>query len=189
MEAVLTPLLNVDQFLDWADGREGKFELEAGRVLAMAPERFLHARVKSQIFFSLAHVVSAAGLPCEVFTDSIAVRIDRTTSYVPDVLVHCGDRLGGKERETRSAVIVVEVLSPSTAYRDASAKLDGYFRIATVHHYLIVDGDRRLIIHHQRGKSDNIATRIAARGMLTLDPPGLTLDVDDLLPPIEVDAS
>jgi hypothetical protein len=47
---------------------------------------------------------------------------------------------------------VVEVLSPSTRRIDASAKLAGYFRIRDVQHYLIVDPDKRPVIHHARGK-------------------------------------
>lgn len=183
MDADVAPaLMTVEQFFEWTDGREGRFELEEGRVVSMAPERVLHGRLKAAIFRSLADAVGTSGSPCEAFVDSIAVRVDPRTSYVPDVLVHCGDRLGGDERETRAAVIVVEVLSPSTAYRDASAKLSGYFRVEAVRHYLIVDGDRRLIIHHRRDRDDLIATRIVANGHLTLDPPGLSVDVDGWFP-------
>lgn len=183
MDADVAPAsMTVEQFLDWADGREGKFELDEGRVVSMAPERVVHGRIKSAIFRSLANAVETSATGCEAFIDSIAVRVDPRTSYVPDVLVHCGDRLGGEERETPGAVIVVEVLSPSTAYRDASAKLSGYFRVPAVRHYLIVDGDRRLVIHHRRDRDDLIATRIVGNGRLTFDPPGLTVDVADWLP-------
>lgn len=183
MDADLAPaLMTVDQFLDWADGREGKFELDEGRVVLMAPERVVHGRLKSAIFRSLEDAVATSAKNCEAFVDSIAVRVDPHTSYVPDVLVHCGDRLDGDERETRGAVVVVEVLSPSTAYRDASAKLSGYFRVPSVRHYLIVDGGRRIVIHHRRDRDDLIATRILSNGGLTLDPPGLSVDVADWLP-------
>jgi hypothetical protein len=43
---------------------------------------------------------------------------------------------------------VVEVLSPSTRYIEASAKLAGYFRLPSVQHYLIVDPDRPTVMHH-----------------------------------------
>ncbi|MDZ4790044.1 MAG: Uma2 family endonuclease [Hyphomicrobiales bacterium] len=57
-------------------------------------------------------------------------------------------------------VIVVEVLSPGTKHIDKAAKLLGYFSIATVQHYLIVDTEKEMIIHHARASGDLIETRI-----------------------------
>ena len=179
------PPMNVDEFLVWAEGREGKFELDDGTVVAMAPERLVHGRMKVSIQTALANAIRAAGLACESILDSIAVRITPTTSYVPDVLVHCGERLAGDVRETASPVVVVEVLSPSSEYRDVGIKLRGYFSVAAIRHYLIVHPEQRLVIHHARGEGDVIATRILAEGPLVLDPPGLAIRIEDLLGPAE----
>lgn len=89
-------------------------------------------------------------------------------------------RLADDAREIASPVVVVEVSSPSTAYRDVSAKLHGYFSLAGVHHYLIVAPERRRVIHHARGVGDGITTRILAKGPLALSPPGLTIQVETL---------
>ena len=73
-------------------------------------------------------------------------------------------------------VVVVEVLSPSTAADDHGVKLDGYFSLPSVEHYLIVDPDRRVMIHHKRG-ADAIETRILRDGVVRLEPPGLEAEV------------
>ena len=177
--------MNVDEFLVWAEGRDGKFELDDGVVVAMAPERLVHGRMKLSVQMALANSIRAAGLGCESIIDSIAVRITPTTSYVPDVLVHCGERLPGDARETASPIVAVEVLSPTSEYRDVGTKLAGYFSVAAIHHYLIVHPEQRLVIHHQRGEGDLIATRILADGVLSLDPPGFSVRIDDLLGPAE----
>jgi Uma2 family endonuclease len=78
--------------------------------------------------------------------------------------------------------VVVEVLSPSNAMKDLRDKLLGYFRVSSIMHYLIVDPDDRLVIHHARG-SDAIATRIVSGGSLRLDPPGIELVAAELFPP------
>ena len=52
----------------------------------------------------------------------------------------------------RDPMIVVEVLSPSTSARDVGAKLEDYFRLPSVQHYLIVRTENRTIIHHARGE-------------------------------------
>ena len=75
-------------------------------------------------------------------------------------------------------MIVVEVLSPSTATRDTGAKLADYFRLPSVRHYLIVRTDRPTVIHHRRGGGEVIETRIVTAGALALAPPGIALDLE-----------
>ncbi len=114
--------------------------------------------------------------------DGMTVRVDRDTAHEPDALVYCGQKLPDSAVEAPNPVIVVEVLSPSTRHVDASAKLVGYFRVASVQHYLIVDPDTRLVVHHARGERDVIATQIVNAGGLRLDPPGIDLTVGELFP-------
>jgi Uma2 family endonuclease len=45
-------------------------------------------------------------------------------------------------------VIVVEVISPTSAHSDTSAKLIGYFKLPSVQHYLVIDPDARTVTHH-----------------------------------------
>ena len=78
------------------------------------------------------------------------------------------------------AVVVVEVLSPSTRAFDAGAKLGGYLRMPSVRHYLLLDVKSRIAIHHERAEDGGIATRIAHDGSVLLDPPGIALDVAGL---------
>jgi Uma2 family endonuclease len=77
--------------------------------------------------------------------------------------------------------IVVEVLSPSTRRIDASRKLAGYFRLPSVHHYLIVDPESLPVIHHQRRGDGTILTRLLSEGSLHFEPPGFEMAVGQLL--------
>jgi Uma2 family endonuclease len=110
----------------------------------------------------------------------MTVRIDETTAYEPDAVVHCGPQLPSSAVEVPDPVIVVEVLSPSTRQFDVSIKLAGYFRLPSVAHYLIVEPTQPLIVHHCRGRGDTILTRVITEGTIALDPPGLELAVADL---------
>jgi Uma2 family endonuclease len=60
------------------------------------------------------------------------------------------------------------------------AKLAGYFKPPSVAHYLIIDPDKTLIVHHARGTGDTILTRVVQARSVTLDPPGLELTVGDV---------
>ncbi|MGE0034676.1 MAG: Uma2 family endonuclease [Xanthobacteraceae bacterium] len=172
--------MTVDEYLAWVDGRPGQFELYAGVVYAMTPERVGHARIKYAVQSALDAAIRQARLPCRMLPDGMLVRIDQDTAHEPDALVYCGERLADAAVEVPNPVIIVEVLSPSTRHIDASAKLAGYFRVPTVRQYLIIDPDKQLLVHHARGEGDAIATRIVKQGNLRLDPPGIELSVEDI---------
>jgi len=180
MTALPQHKMTVDEYLAWAEGQAGRFELYAGTVYAMAPERARHAEIKLAVHMALVAAIRKRGLPCYVLPDGMTVRIDDSTAHEPDALVYCGPKLPASSLEVPNPVIVVEVLSPSTRRIDASLKLAGYFRVPSVAHYLIVDPDQPLIIHHARRNSDTILTRIVREGAITLDPPGLDLALGDV---------
>jgi Uma2 family endonuclease len=180
MSAEPKPRMSVDEFLAWAEGRPGRYELAGGEVVAMSPERAGHARTKFAIQAALKTAIRSGGLPCEMFPDGMTVRIDRNTAYEPDALVRCGQHLDPDTIEVPDPLILVEVLSPSTRGVDSGAKLVGYFQVPSVRHYLIVDAERRRVVHHRRADGTRIETRIVADGALSLDPPGLSLALADL---------
>jgi Uma2 family endonuclease len=174
-----TPV-TVDEYLVWAEGRPGRYELYEGVVYAMMSERAAHAKMKLAIHMAFYAGVRARGLPCHVMPDGMTVRIDDTTAHEPDALVYCGPELPPSSLLVPNPVIVVEVLSPSSQRIDPTRKLAGYFRVPSIVHYLIVDPDQPLIIHHARQKDDAILTSIVREGVITLDPPGLELALADI---------
>ncbi len=166
-----------DEFIAWAMERPKgeRYELVAGEVVAMAPERSSHALTKGQVFRRLAEALEAAKLPCTAYPDGMAVEVDAATIYEPDALVRCGAPLPDDAVKVIDPVIIVEVLSPSTRARDAGAKLEDYFRLQSVRHYLILKTENRTVIHHARDAAGSIATRIIRDGSIVLDPPGIAL--------------
>ena len=175
--------MDVDQFLAWGEGRDGRFELHDGVVVAMASERSGHLLAKGEAYVALRESIARAGLTCTAYPDGATVRISARSAFEPDALVRCGPPLPFGAIEIPDPVIVVEVRSPTTASVDSSFKLDGYFRVPSLCHYLIVDAERRRLVHHKRGAGDLIETRILGEGALKLDPPGLELAVESLFGP------
>lgn len=178
MSAASHPRMTAEAFVAWAMQQpEGvRYELEAGELVAMAPERSLHALTKFDVARRLADAVARSGQPCTVYPDGMGVPIDAETIYEPDAMVRRGPPLPDDATLAPDPVIVVEVRSPSTGNRDAGVKFAGYFRVASVRHYLIVIAGARTIIHHMRGPDGTITTTIVRDGPVPLDPPGIVLD-------------
>lgn len=169
--------MDADAFVAWAMDQPGRYELAAGEVVAMSPERVRHVRAKNLCVRALERGIEAAGLNCEAFPDGMAVRVDDATVYEPDALVRCGPPLDGDEVQVTDPVVVVEVLSPSTRAIDSGAKLADYFRLPGVAHYLVVNPETYTLIHHARSGEGVIRTMILTAGEVSLDPPGMQMDV------------
>ena len=183
--------MTADEFLAWAESlpkEAGKFELWDGEVIVKHgpagfenAERSQHWDTKFASARALYDGVKRSGLPCHVAADGASVRLASNKLVEPDALVYCGAKVPRGALEVPSPMIVVEVLSPTTRSMDMGAKLQGYFALPSLSHYLVIDPDRPLLIHHERGTGETIETRIVSGPSLRLDPPGLDLDLVEVL--------
>ncbi|TCZ60888.1 Uma2 family endonuclease [Roseicella aquatilis] len=167
-----------EEFRAWAERQPGRYELFWGEVVPMNAERLGHVQVKAQVWLALAQAVRVAGVECQAYSDGATVEIGENTNYEPDALVNAGPRPGPNQIAAPNPVIVVEVASPSTTSIDTGEKLADYFRVPSIQHYLIVRTAKREVIHHRRDGED-IKARVIRTGPLHLDPPGLTVAVED----------
>jgi Uma2 family endonuclease len=179
MTALPQTRITVDEYLAWAQGQPGRYELYQGTVHAMSPEGARHAEVKGAVHGALVWGIRARRLSCYALPDGMTVRIDKSSAFEPDALVYWGPKVAPSALEIPNPVIVIEVISPSSRRIDTSAKVTGYFRLPSVAHYLIIDPAQPLILHHARA-GDTILTRIVRDGGIALDPPGLELALADV---------
>lgn len=179
MNIALRHAMTVDDFLAWAESQAEtpRAELINGQIVFMASERVVHNRLKAAVYIALREALAKADLAGEVFTDGLTVPIDTFTAYEPDATVVLGEPLPGTAMKIPSPAIVVEVISPSSAHSDTSAKLIGYFKLPSVHHYLVIDPDARCVTHHARAADGTVTARTLTAGPLRLDPPGLVVEV------------
>src|SRR5262245_3265704 len=173
--------LTVDEFLAWAvRQKEGKYELVDGGVIMQQAQRWGHSKVKLQVAIVLRDAIKKAGVACYVASDGPTVRISRHKAFVPDALVAPLPEPEFDDLEVENPIVVVEVLSPSTVRMDTQTKLRGYFKVATVQHYLIVDPGKRIVTCFTRSKRGPARRRIVRKGALALNPPGIEMHLRDV---------
>ena|SRR5437763_16671674 len=182
MNIALRKTLTVDDYLAWAaaQAEAPHSELINGQIVFMSPEQLQHNRVKKRIVYALEREIDRNGIAGEVFMDGVTIPIEPHTAYEPDASVRLGPPLPGRDIKVPDPVIVVEVISPSSAHSDTSAKLVGYFKLPSVKHYLIIDPDARTVTHHSRGPDGKVVSATVASGTIQLDPPGFTVRFTDL---------
>ncbi|HEU0055182.1 MAG TPA: Uma2 family endonuclease, partial [Longimicrobium sp.] len=93
------------------------------------------------------------GTPCRVHSQGTYLKVERTQNlFLPDVMVYCGE----KKFERRGVdlllnpVVVIEVLSNSTADYDHGTKWENYRQISSLQDYLLVFQDEPLVERYSR---------------------------------------
>jgi Uma2 family endonuclease len=170
-----------EEFLAWVNRQPiGRFECIDGIVVAMAPERASHNLRKGSARDALRRAIEEAGLvSCQIFGDGMTVQVENS-DFEPDAVLRCGPRLPGDATKVDDPLMLVEVLSPDSGTRDRGAtKLRAYFKLPSVQHYLIVWPDEQRVVRHSRAPNGEIATQIFMSGETALDPPGVTLTVEE----------
>jgi Uma2 family endonuclease len=185
--------LSAKDFIAWALATEADAELIDGRVVFMASERVAHAQARDVARAELDRAVRRAGASCATYSDSLSVRSDDRTVFVPDVMLWCGSRLDRRTVFVDDAVMLVEVISDDSAARDTNRKLRAYGRLPSFQAYLIVFPEDAMGWLHTPTDEGAFLTRIVRAGEpcpLRLDPPGLELDIGAMiLPPEPEDAA
>jgi len=139
------------------------------RLEAQSPIR--HEYVNGEIFAmtggTLRHntiALNAASLfrahlrtgPCRTFINDVRVRIARSNAYYyPDVVVACprrGELLALDSATLDDALLIAEVLSPSTEATDRREKLLAYRTIPSLVEYALISSeDAKVEIHRRQG--------------------------------------
>jgi Uma2 family endonuclease len=92
-----------------------------------------------------------------VYSSDMRVKISRTGLYTyPDVVVVCDEpRFEDAEVDTLlNPLVLVEVLSPSTADYDRGEKFEHYRTLASLQVYLLIAQERCHVVHYTR-QQDN----------------------------------
>lgn len=159
-----------------------KHEFYQGEIYARAGGTPEHAAIAGNVITLLN--VQLRGKPCRVHSSDLRVRVLATgLATYPDVTVVCGP----PELDPESAVTVVnpivliEMLSQSTAEYDRIEKLEHYKQIPSLREVVLVDYKERLVEVWSR-REDGRWTRTEARAgkSAAVDSIGVTLSVDEI---------
>ncbi|QNF31690.1 Uma2 family endonuclease [Adhaeribacter swui] len=125
-----------------ATEREANFKSEyyQGEVFALAGTGNNHNIITANLIIALGN--NFRGKNCRVYPSDMRLHIPLNGLYTyPDVLAVCGEKqfLDEKKDTILNPVLIVEVLSPSTADYDRGTKFMLYRSIVSLQHYLLVD--------------------------------------------------
>ena len=146
-QTYLTP----EEYLTWERKQPFKNEYHNGQIIAMSGASRSHNRITVDITIQLGNQLMNS--ECEVFANEMRVRTSPEISYFyPDVIVVCGEpRFEDDTFDTLlNPIVVVEVLSPSTAAYDRGEKFEYYKQLASLQEYILISQDRVRVESYQR---------------------------------------
>ena len=143
-------LMTAAEFLAWDEHQTLRREFVRGEVFAMAGGEDRNNTVAGNLYVALrAHL---AGSPCRVYSADVKLRVEAADCFFyPDVMVTCSAADAASRLIKREAVLVVEVLSPSTSAYDRGDKFADYRALPSLAEYLLVDVDKRRCDLYRKG--------------------------------------
>ena len=152
MTALLKHRYTVDEYIAFDRETEGRYEYFDGEVVCMSGGSLNHNRIVRNMIARLENLL--AGGSCEVLPSDMRIKVPAAHPYrYPDIAVFCGEpvieELQGQELLV-NPVLLVEVLSPSTAAYDQGRKFEAYQSIPTFREYVVITQTRPQISQHVR---------------------------------------
>jgi Uma2 family endonuclease len=156
----------VEEFLAWDDGTDRRYELVDGQIAAMAPPSEAHGTIVANLTIAIGRQLRA---PCRVVGEAGVVPTDRDDTYhQADLLVTCSPPARGRPHPV-DPVLIVEVLSPSTAVHDRGRKVEDYSRLPSVEEILLVSSEERRVRYWRRDGSRWIVEDLIGEAELRLE--------------------
>lgn len=175
--------MSIEEFLTWDSGDDLPYELVNGWPVAQSAPSTAHARITANVSIGLGNRLRSSGRPCVPEAGGGALRIDkRWTVRAPDLLVRCGpDR-----RTADTAVLAVEILSPSNSASEMARKRDDYASVG-IQQVLELDQDEaRALLWRADGDRWIVETIRGLEGAITLDTIGVTLPMAEIYEDVEL---
>lgn len=164
--AALQLPMSAAEFLVWDAGQTVKHEFVHHEVFAMAGAGEAHVTTTLNVAMALRKHLK--GSPSRTFVTDMKLRVEAADAYFyPDVMVTCSSTDVADPLVKREPLLLVEVLSPSTAAYDRGEKFAAYRQLPSLREYLVIDTDSRRCDLH----------RLGAEGLWVLHPfePGQAL--------------
>ena len=147
--------ISPQEYLEIERSRDYKSEYVHGEMFAMAGASEQHNLIVTNVIAELR--AQLKGRSCKVYPSDMRVNSPATGLYTyPDVTIACGKaQFIDREQDTLiNPVVIIEVLSRTTADYDRGGKFAHYRKIERLEEYLLISQHIALIEHYIRQPHD-----------------------------------
>ncbi len=169
-----------------------KHEYFDGEILQMAGASYEHNLATGNIFASLHSQLRRGN--CSAVQNDMRLFVETAALYTyPDVMIVCGKPEIKKYKGLDSLlnpVLIVEVLSPSTADYDKGAKFDHYRTIESLREYVLVWQDKKRVARYTKQPDESWILRdfIGEEAEVALSSIDCRLSMEDIYDKVDFEA-
>jgi hypothetical protein len=177
-----------DQFFDWAEAQEGRYEFDGFAPVAMTGGNANHNQIAFNIHVALRARLRGTG--CRPHGMDLGVATVGDTVRYPDGVVTCSP-VDGSSRLVPNPVVVFEVISPTSGRMDRIIKVREYAAVDTIVRYVIVESAFAGLTIHRRLAAGQTWTSVTATSddLLPLPELGIEIPVAELYEGVDFPAS
>jgi Uma2 family endonuclease len=174
-QEVIERVMTEAEYISFELASDVRHEYVNGKLIAMAGESKINNDIAGNIYILLKAMVKAKGW--QIFSHDVKLKVADQTIYYPDLFVTDeGD--SGSDYICLSALLIIEILSPTTRHFDMFDKYLQYRKISKLRYYLLVEPSKNLITVCEKNDAGEWSTEVfdANDGIITLRFIGLELN-------------
>ena len=138
MTLALRKIMTQQEFFDWAETQDRRYEFDGFQPVAMTGGSLGHSGIISNVNFELKGRLR--GKTCQPLGPDAGVATVGDTVRYPDAVVTC-TKFNPRDRLVPNPMVVFEVVSPTSIRIDRIVKLHEYGAVPTIRRYVIVESD------------------------------------------------
>jgi Uma2 family endonuclease len=181
MNVALRRPMSLDDFLDWEERQELRYEFDGFQPVAMTGGTSEHSAIQRNLIIALGNRLRAK--PCQVHGSELKIAVAGSIRY-PDAFVVCTNIPRGTTVVTDS-VVVFEVLSPSSSTTDRIVKNQEYRDTPSIRRYVMLEQDRQAATVFDRAGVDWVGYVVSGDAVLAMPEIGIDLPLAELYDAVE----
>ena len=186
--ALRQPSMTRDQFFDWAQAQEERYEFDGFQPVAMTGGSNNHSIICHNIWSALRTRLRGSG--CRVLGPDAGLATVGDAVRYPDALVTCA-KVPGTERLVPGVVAVFEVLSPTSGRADRISKSIEYRAVPSIRRYAILEyrSADLTVFSRNDGTADWTATALTSDKTLDIPELGIAVLVQEFYEDVDLPAA
>ncbi|MFY7910766.1 MAG: Uma2 family endonuclease [Emticicia sp.] len=146
-EAALKYRYSIKDYLEMEANSLEKLEYHNGEILAMTGETLNHGLLSNSVGASLINAIRKKGKSCRTYSSDAKIAISEEKFVYSDSFIVCGkiETFPEMPQAAKNPILIVEVLSDSTALYDRQDKFQAYQTIDSFREYVLVSQNEILV--------------------------------------------
>lgn len=162
MKAQKIPNMSIKAYIMQEQETYTKYEFHNGKIFALAGGTLNHTILCGNMYNELRRALENKKSPCITLTSEAKLHVKKSkksNSFVyPDAMVIC-DEISQSEEDKNAVtnpVLIVEVLSKSTAGYDRGDKFHLYRKLSSFKEYVLIEQDKAIVDVHYKGDHSDL---------------------------------